>query len=277
MTKKGKKEKNIDDINQLTEDKNNLKGSTKTNSNNEIEDPTTVEKEEEIKLLEGEEQKVLDYFSKDDLVGKIKDLEEKLKKKDEEAEKFKSESNTWKDKYMRLQAEFENAQKRWNKIKQDLRLEYTASTIKSFLPLYDSFKKALQDDNKNKEVLKGFYDQFMNILKSYKAEPIEVKINDPFDYSYHDALSSVETKDVPSNIILEIIQDGWKLDKDVIRYAKVIISKEPKPPEIEPESEMDIEGDQEQVLEKTELDKSEESSEKKEKKSIEDSNPDYIS
>ncbi|MFX0177858.1 MAG: hypothetical protein ACFE85_16710, partial [Candidatus Hodarchaeota archaeon] len=64
MTKKGKKEKNIDDINQLTEDKNNLKGSTKTNSNNEIEDPTTVEKEEEIKLLEGEEQKVLDYFSK---------------------------------------------------------------------------------------------------------------------------------------------------------------------------------------------------------------------
>ncbi|MFW9943135.1 MAG: nucleotide exchange factor GrpE, partial [Candidatus Thorarchaeota archaeon] len=259
MTKKDKKEKHIDNINQLNGDKNKLEGSEEISSNVE-KDAVTIEKEEEIKLLEGEDQKILDYFSKDDLVGKIKELEDKLKKKEEEVEKFKIEGNTWKDKYMRLQAEFENAQKRWNKHKQDLRLDYTASTIKSFLPLYDSFKKALQDDNKNKEVLKGFYDQFMNILKSYKAEPIKVEINDPFDYSYHDALSSVETKEFPSNTILEIIQDGWKLDKDVIRYAKVIISKEPKPPEPEPESKEELEVTQEKISEETKVTESEENS-----------------
>ncbi|MFX1558592.1 MAG: nucleotide exchange factor GrpE, partial [Promethearchaeota archaeon] len=58
-------------------------------------------------------------------------MEEKLEKKEEEVKKLNSESSNWKNKFMRLQAEFENAQKRWNKHKQDLRLEYTASTIKS--------------------------------------------------------------------------------------------------------------------------------------------------
>ncbi|MFX1588402.1 MAG: hypothetical protein ACFFC1_09620, partial [Promethearchaeota archaeon] len=71
MTKKDKKEKHIDNTKQLTEDKNKLEASEEVSSNVE-EHAVTIEKEEEVKLLEGEDQKVLDYFSKDDLVGKIK-------------------------------------------------------------------------------------------------------------------------------------------------------------------------------------------------------------
>ncbi|GAH28117.1 unnamed protein product, partial [marine sediment metagenome] len=80
----------------------------------------------------------------------------------------------WKNKYMRLQAEFENAQKRWNKNRQNLRIEYTASALKTFLPLYDSFKKALENSDENQVILKGFFDQFINILKYHKALPIDV-------------------------------------------------------------------------------------------------------
>jgi len=102
--------------------------------------------------------------------------------------------------------------------------------------LYDSFKKALDGDDENKAILKQFYDQFISILKFHKAEPIDVSVNDPFDYSYHEALSSIERDDLPNNSIIEIIQDGWKMDKDVLRFAKVIISREPAPPEPEPEA-----------------------------------------
>ena len=56
-----------------------------------------------------------------------------------------------------------------------------------------------------KNTLKGFYDQFMNIFKSYGVEPIEVKINDPFNYSNHEALTTIENEDVPENTILEIV------------------------------------------------------------------------
>ena len=195
------------------------------------------EKKQDIKLLEGEEQKVLEYHDLDDLIAKYNKLKESSKKDREALIKNKKESESWKNKHMRLQAEFENAQKRWNKNRQNLRTEYTGRTLKTFLPLYDSFKKALDGDDENKAILKQFYDQFISILKFHKAEPIDVKINDPFDYLYHEALSSIERDDLPNNSIIEIIQDGWKLDKDVIRYSKVIISREPTPQEPEPDPE----------------------------------------
>jgi molecular chaperone GrpE len=199
------------------------------------------EEAQEIKLLEGEEQKVLEYHDLADLIAKYNKLKESNKKDKEKLLNYRKESESWKNKHMRLQAEFENAQKRWNKNRQSLRTEYTGRTLKTFLPLYDSFKKALDGDDENKAILEQFYDQFISILKFHRAEPVVVKINDLFDYSYHEALSSIEKDDLPNNSIIEIIQDGWKMDKDVIRYSKVIISREPTPPEPEPEPEPDPE------------------------------------
>jgi molecular chaperone GrpE len=199
------------------------------------------EEEQEVKLLEGEEQKVLEYHDLNELISKYNNLKESNKKDKDLLTKHQKESESWKNKHMRLQAEFENAQKRWNKNRQNLRTEYTGRTLKTFLPLYDSFKKALDGDDENKAILEQFYDQFISILKFHRAEPVVVKINDLFDYSYHEALSSIEKDDLPNNSIIEIIQDGWKMDKDVIRYSKVIISREPTPPEPEPEPEPDPE------------------------------------
>ena len=235
MTGKDKKaETNTKDIKmKLEEVKKSAENAESKDEKDSIEKTKVIK--EEPKLLECEEQKVLEYFSKDELCKKVKEFEQLNKEQGEQLTKLKAESADWKNKYMRLQAEFENAHKRWDKNRQNLRIEYTATVIKSFLPLYDSFRKALSDNNKDTGVLKGFYNQFMNILKSYKAEPIEAKPNEPFDYNYHEALSSVERDDVPNNTIIDVIQDGWKLDKEIIRYTKVILSKEPKPPELEPE------------------------------------------
>ena len=195
-------------------------------------DTENIEAEPEskdIKMLEEKEHYELEYFSKEECEKELTDLRAKV-------EKLQKESTDSKNKYMHLQAEFENAQKRWNKNRQNLRIEYTASVLKSFLPLYDSFKKAIESANETeKNVLNSFYTQFINVYKSYNAEPIHVKKNVPFDYSIHEALSSIENDDVPENSILEIIQDGFKYGKEVIRYAKVIISKKSKPPEPEPE------------------------------------------
>ncbi|MFX1401991.1 MAG: nucleotide exchange factor GrpE [Promethearchaeota archaeon] len=228
------------------------------------EEPNVV-KEAETKLIEGEEPRKLEYFSKEELINKLEVLEKDLKEKEKTLNDFQARANDWKNKYMRLQAEFENAQKRWDKNRLNLNVQYTASTLKSFLPLYDSFKKAIEGNSPQKDVLKGFYDQFMNILRSYKAEPIKVKVNDPFDYNYHEALSSIEKKDVPNNTIIDIIQDGWKLDKEVIRYAKVIVAREPKPPEPEPEEKEEFEEEEKVTLKEKEIEPELEVNEEKEK------------
>ncbi len=50
-------------------------------------------------------------------------------------------------------------------------------------------------------------------------------------------LSSIEKDDLPNNSIIEIIQDDWKINEDVLRYTKIIISRVPPPPKPEPEPE----------------------------------------
>ncbi|MFX1430212.1 MAG: nucleotide exchange factor GrpE, partial [Promethearchaeota archaeon] len=192
-----------------------------------------------VKKLEEKEHFELDYFSKEDLIKEKEELEEKLIDLKENVKKLQNEKDESKKKFIHLQAEFENAQKRWEKNRSNLRIEYTASVLKSFLPLYDSFKKAIESSNEtDKNLLNGFYNQFMSIFKSYGAEPIQAEVNDPFDYSLHEALTSIEKDDVPENQILEIVQDGFKYGKEVIRYTKVIISRKPKPPEPKPEPEV---------------------------------------
>ncbi len=192
---------------------------------------------EEVKRLEEKEHYELDYFSKEDLVKEKDNLEKELKEVKEKTEKLQKENADSKKKFMHLQAEFENAQKRWDKNRQNLRIEYTASVLRNFLPFYDSFKKALESANDaEKKIIDGFFTQFMNIFKSYGVEPIKVEINDEFDYNIHEALTTVEKEDVPENRVLEVVQDGFKYGKEIIRYTKVIISRKPKPPE--PESEV---------------------------------------
>jgi molecular chaperone GrpE len=240
MTRKKKDKEKMSDESRKKDEAESFKEGNIETKEGELRETKEKEEEQDVKLLEGEEQKVLEYYDLDDLISKYNILKESNKKDKELLIKHQKESESWKNKHMRLQAEFENAQKRWNKNRQNLRKEYVGYTLKSFLPLHDSFKKALDEDDENKAILKQFYDQFISILKFHKAEQIEVKVNDLFDYNYHEALSSQERDDLPNNSITEIIQDGWKMDKNILRFAKVIISREPAPPEPEPEPEPEL-------------------------------------
>jgi molecular chaperone GrpE len=259
-TKSETTEKNKDDI--------------KTNQQTEKIDSESTN-DQKVELLEEKEGAglQLEYFSKDDLITQIKELEAENEVKDKKIKDLEG----WKEKYMRLQAEFENTQKRWDKNRQYLKSQYTAAVLKNFLPLYDSFKKAIET-SPEKEQLKQFYNQFMSILKFEGAEPMETKKNDPYDYTYHEALTSVEKEDIEENRILDVIQEGWKYSKDVLRYAKVVISKKPKPPEPKPEVEAEKEGQVEIPSEKEESEKIMEGSNQAEKENPPNSNDNnYIS
>lgn len=258
------KETSVDDVESTSE---NEEAIPKEETEEQLSSKSEV-KSEEIKQLEEKEHYELEYFSKEEFLKNIKNLEEELTKIKDRAQKLQKENDESKSKYMLLQAEFENAQKRWNKTRQDLNTQYTASVLKNFLPLYDSFKKAIESANETEiNILNGFYNQFINIFKSYGAEPISVNVNDIFDYSMHEALTSIEKEDVPENSILEIVQDGWKYGKEIIRYAKVITSRKPKPPEPEPEEiEAKEEVAEESISDEAEPEEKKEDEKAKEKK-----------
>ncbi|MBD3215412.1 MAG: nucleotide exchange factor GrpE [Candidatus Lokiarchaeota archaeon] len=205
------------------------------------------DKKNEMEEESKEEEKFKD-LSREELIEKIIELEDKLKNQEDKIKELQKSNKDWKDKFMRLQAEFENTQKRWEKSRKNLRIQYTANTLKNFLSLYDSFKSAVENEDTD-EHIEQFYKQFMNIMKSMGAHPMHTEELQKFDYNKHEALSSLERDDLPNNTIVDVIQDGWIYEKEVIRYAKVIISRKPKPPEQEKE-EKEKDEDQDKDLEK---------------------------
>src|SRR5882757_10934385 len=61
-----------------------------------------------------------------------------------ETEKLKNERDALLDRLARLQAEFDNARKRAAREQQDFREFAAAEVIKNFLPMLDSFERALK-------------------------------------------------------------------------------------------------------------------------------------
>ncbi|MBD3194409.1 MAG: nucleotide exchange factor GrpE [Candidatus Lokiarchaeota archaeon] len=220
------------------------KNSKKEAMKNSIEESTEEnkkdsEKDKEVKNEVDDDEKeklLLEHFSKEDLQHKIKELEKGVKETKNKIKELESKNVEWKDKFMRLQAEFENTQKRWERSRQNLKIQYTGNVLKGFLPLYDSFKSALKNDQ-DEGSIRGFYNQFIGILRSYGAEPMNLTEGEEYDYNKHEALSSIEKEDLPDKTIIDVIQDGWKLGKEVLRYAKVIISRKPQPKKKEPKKE----------------------------------------
>jgi molecular chaperone GrpE len=151
--------------------------------------------------------------------------------------KITDEMNEWKDKHLYLQAEFDNAEKRRIRALDGQRKRMQADLIFSFLPLVDSFIPAVKkaDEGAYKDVkqlgegLKSLKQQLDSILKGLNVIPID-QVNVPFDYNLHEVNLTQERPDVADDTVLSIIQVGWKLGQDVIRPAKVVVSKKPAPP-----------------------------------------------
>ncbi|MEE9525701.1 MAG: nucleotide exchange factor GrpE [Candidatus Woesearchaeota archaeon] len=120
----------------------------------------------------------------------------------------------------KVQADFENYQKRSEKEKQDF-VEYSSqNTITELLPILDSFDHALKhSDNKD---IKALYDQLWNLLSSKGLEKIKA-LDKKFDPYLHEALMQ-EKSDKEEGIVLEELQTGYKFKDNVIRPTKVKVS-----------------------------------------------------
>ncbi len=118
-----------------------------------------------------------------------------------------------------------------------------ADIVLAFMPLVDSFLPAVKkvEEGSYKDVrqlgegLKSLKQQLDSILKGLNAVPID-QTHVPYNYNLHEVTLSQEAPDLPEDTVIGIVQVGWKLGSDVIRPAKVIVSKKPAP-QVLPESE----------------------------------------
>ena len=149
-----------------------------------------------------------------------------------QVEQLEAEKQNLFEKFQRLSADYANFQKRTpRQIAESVAYEKKA-IIRSLLPSLDNFAHALASaENANGESLEGVikgvqlvFDHMLDALKAHGVERI-VALGAEFDPSLHEAVMQRAEEDKPDNIVLEEYQNGYTLNGQVIRPAKVIVNK----------------------------------------------------
>jgi molecular chaperone GrpE len=139
-----------------------------------------------------------------------------------------NEQNKLADEYLdllqRSQANFINYKNRVEKETKDLLFIEQKKIISSFLDFKETLKKAYEYelDSKNKENILQLINNYDIILKRLSVEKMEL-LNKEFDYNYHECVFKKETEKENHNKIIEIIEDGYLLNKRLLKPAKVVV------------------------------------------------------
>jgi molecular chaperone GrpE len=146
-----------------------------------------------------------------------------------ETERLRAERDALLDRLARLQAEFDNARKRAVREQQEFREYAAADVIKNFLPILDSFERALKagGDSSSNDFRNGIeliYRQFQDALQKIGVQPI-VSVGQPFDPRGHEAVEMVDTAEVPDHHVLDELQRGYKYKERLLRPAMVRVAR----------------------------------------------------
>jgi molecular chaperone GrpE len=144
-----------------------------------------------------------------------------------EIEKLKAERDALLDRVARLQAEFDNARKRAVKEQQEFREYAAADVIKIFLPILDSFERALKVHAGASDFRSGvelIYRQFQDALQKSGVQLIPA-VGQPFDPRVHEAIEMVDTHDVPDHHVVDELQSGYKYKDRLLRPAMVRVAR----------------------------------------------------
>jgi len=149
----------------------------------------------------------------------------------DELQKLKAERDALLDRLARSQAEFENARKRAAREQQDFREYALADTVKTLLPILDSFERALKvGADEKSEFHSGvelIYKQLQDALSKIGLRTVPA-LGQPFNPHVHEAIEMVETTDTPDHQVLEELQHGYKLKDRLLRPAMVRVARNPK-------------------------------------------------
>jgi molecular chaperone GrpE len=133
-------------------------------------------------------------------------------------------------KYLYLLSEFENFKRRSARERLDLFKNASKDLLVDLLPVLDDFERGLAAMEQAKEVsavktgVDLVYQKFRGILQSRGLQPIAA-VGEAFDTELHEAISQAPAaNDAKRNTVLVEVEKGYKLNEQVVRYAKVIVA-----------------------------------------------------
>jgi len=148
------------------------------------------------------------------------------------------------DKWLRLQAEFENYKKRIQKEQTDMLRYAHLPLMKEMVAVMDHLELAANHarDNQSPET-KGLLEgidlvlrQMLEVFERFGLTRITAQ-GEAFDPGRHEAMGLLETETVPENHVANVFRAGYVLHERVVRPAMVQVAKKPAAPPVEPPPE----------------------------------------
>lgn len=154
---------------------------------------------------------------------------------EDEQARLAEEVLLYKDRLVRLAAEFDNYKKRTGREFTALVKNAGESLITELLPILDNIERALQAPQTSEETrsfAQGFEmirQQFLEKLEKAGMKEI-VAEGTPFDPTRHEAVMAVENEEHPADTVINVVEKGYMLNEKVLRAAKVIVTRAPAKP-----------------------------------------------
>ena len=153
---------------------------------------------------------------------------EQAQEQTEEAPKV--EDIDWKDRYIRLQAEFDNFRKRTLREKMALIESGGSDVWKAVLPVLDDMERAIAASEKSEDIAalregeKLIYNKFVDIMRQKGVVAIEA-LDAEFNPDLHEAVARFAAGEEKSGKVIDVVQQGYKQGEQVLRYAKVVVGE----------------------------------------------------
>ena len=126
----------------------------------------------------------------------------------------------------RAQADFENYRKRMARENAAAIDRGVGKLAKELLPALDHLDHALKAAEGHEDVIKGFAlvrDEIVKALGRVGIQPFEPK-GEVFDPNEHEAMVQQPSEDAESGTVIEVYQQGYRINGQVLRPARVVVA-----------------------------------------------------
>jgi molecular chaperone GrpE len=127
----------------------------------------------------------------------------------------------------RTQADFENYRKRMARENAAAADRGTGRLAKELLPALDHLDLALKASEGHEDTVKGFAmvrEEIVSALARVGIEPFS-PAGEPFDPNEHEAMVQQPAEGAEPGTILEVYQQGYRLNGTVLRPARVVVAQ----------------------------------------------------
>ncbi len=168
--------------------------------------------------------------SADEVTEEIKAPEPEEKSIQKEVDITNKQLQEEKDRYLRLNADFENLRKQTIKEKNEFVKFANEKLILELVDVWESLERGIENAKKTNDkdrLIEGMelvYKQFKSVLEKNGLAPIKA-LGEKFDHYKHEAMMQTITDECDEDTILEEFTRGYMLNNKVIRYSKVRVSK----------------------------------------------------